>query len=733
MNKIWITIFMLLSVNLMTLSSVRAGTALIEAKIYSDSEIPPNRRNSQGILNSYSWSFENKNYTASVVIDERRYNRIRNKKKNRRYEVEYLPPMVYEGTKALQELIREFRWATRNWSLERKVNFVLGFVHSIPYTDDKTTGYDEFYKYPTETLTEGKGDCEDTSMLLASILSGLNFELALFHLPKHIAVGIKGNFTGWYIPYKNDKYFFCEATSNSYTLGMMPEVYKNVDVKIIPITPDTLLPKQVKPRAVQPTPKLPSPPSSQSAFQNGIELYRNARYNEAIKSLQLALAGFSNPKKRAEVYIYLGGAEYGFSEGSASEAEASAKNRFQEALRQNPDQELLWPGHPKFMPWFEEVGRKSIGRLTVSASPSQTEIWIYGDEMNKKKLGSGTTPINIRLFKGTYTVEGVHEGRSEKKNVKIEPDSLTQLNLEIQPPSELLSPLELLSPPRVADINQKIMVKAKVINNIGVKSIYLFYRFSHSLSSKPSEYNSVVLAKDTLDIYSGYIPPHSEAGYVWYYLTTDRAGNNPKSEIHKIRIERDSSPEKPSILDEPIAHQGIWANYAWSSSVFEDGSSLFDWNRGDSINFTYLREGKNHQTFGVQLDYSYQNLSNMSAIFQWAPALKGSSITLTLLGGVAGYSNFDSTRTQTTLSSRPLYMTPILGLGLKLYPLDRISIDAMCSFKLPSDFDITFLYHYEIGTRIYINNLLNMKFGYSQFELGDRNLKRMQIGLGFTF
>lgn len=732
MNKIWIMIFMLLSVNLMTSSTVKADAAMIEAKIYRRIAVA-RYLETPGIPKSYVWYFENKPYTALMVIDEQCYNRIRNQEKRRRNDIQHLPQMVYKGTKALQQLIREFRRVTQNWDPERKVNFVLGFVHGIPWTDDKTTGYDDFYKYPTETLAEGKGDCEDTSMLFASILSGLGFESALFYLPGHIAVGVKGNFTGWSLPFKNDNYFFCETASQNYTLGMMPEDFKNVDVTVMPITPNPVPSKLVRPQPVPPMPELLSPPSSQSALQNGIRLYLDARYNEAIKSLQLALAGFSNPKDRAEAYIYLGGAEYGFSEGSASEAEASAKNRFQEALRQNPDQELPWPRHPKFMPWFEEVRKKSIGILTISASPSQTEIRIYGDEI-RKELVSGTTPINIRLFKGTYTVEGIHEGRSKfKEDVKIEPDSQKQLELKIQPSSELLSSFELLLSPEIADVNQKILIKAKVTDDIGVKPIYLFYRFSHSLASKPSEYNSIVLTKDTLDIYSGYIPSHSEAGYVWYYLTNDRGGNNPKSEIYKIRIKRDSPPEKPPILNEPIAHQGIWANYAWSSSVFEDDASFFDWNRGDSINFTYLHEGKNHQTFGVQLDYSYQNLSNMSAIFQWGPALKGSPITLMLLGGLVGYRNLDSTRTQTTLSSRPLYMTPILGLGLKLYPLDRISIDAICSFKLPSDFDITFLYHYEIGTRIYINNLLNMKFGYSQFELGDGNLKRMQIGLGFTF
>ena len=173
MNKIWITIFMLLSVNLMTSSAVRAEAVLIEAKIYSG--IVTNRYlDIPGLQRSYSWEFENKHYTALMVIDEQWYNRIRNEKKRRMYDLQHFPQMVYKGTDSLKELIREFnRVMSPTLSPERRVNFVLSFVQAIPWTDDNTTGYDEFYKYATETLAEGKGDCEDTSILFAAILRGI--------------------------------------------------------------------------------------------------------------------------------------------------------------------------------------------------------------------------------------------------------------------------------------------------------------------------------------------------------------------------------------------------------------------------------------------------------------------------------------------------------------------------------------------------------------------------------
>ena len=61
-----------------------------------------------------------------------------------------------------------------SWSRQDRVDFVLSFVQSLPYTlDDVTTGYDEFRRYAVETLIEGGGDCEDTTILVAAILRGL--------------------------------------------------------------------------------------------------------------------------------------------------------------------------------------------------------------------------------------------------------------------------------------------------------------------------------------------------------------------------------------------------------------------------------------------------------------------------------------------------------------------------------------------------------------------------------
>ncbi|MFC7047360.1 hypothetical protein ACFQH6_19820 [Halobacteriaceae archaeon GCM10025711] len=57
-----------------------------------------------------------------------------------------------------------------------KVEFLIDFVQNLPYVpDDVSAGVDEYPKYMMETLVEAGGDCEDSSILLASLLLSSSF------------------------------------------------------------------------------------------------------------------------------------------------------------------------------------------------------------------------------------------------------------------------------------------------------------------------------------------------------------------------------------------------------------------------------------------------------------------------------------------------------------------------------------------------------------------------------
>ena len=61
------------------------------------------------------------------------------------------------------------------------------FVQEIPYEEEIDC---EYPQYPIETLVNDKGDCEDKSILCASFLDLLGYNVSLLSLPNHMAVGV---------------------------------------------------------------------------------------------------------------------------------------------------------------------------------------------------------------------------------------------------------------------------------------------------------------------------------------------------------------------------------------------------------------------------------------------------------------------------------------------------------------------------------------------------------------
>ena len=251
----------LLIIRLLINADAIANAALSSVRIMEGitQQRPPNTR--QTIGRRYVWNFRGRHYTVLMTIDLERYNSYSGKE---RYDI---PKLVEEGRTTIGNLTREFQRIfkqNRNWSRQDHVDFVLSFVQSLPYTlDDVTTGYDEFRRYAVETLIEGGGDCEDTTILVAAILRGLGEETALIFTPGHIALGVSGDFTGSSLTYKGIKYFYCETTGTGWTVGKLPaSVGTKVD-EIVPLSPSKVGPapkpdERTTPE-IDPTPEIPVP------------------------------------------------------------------------------------------------------------------------------------------------------------------------------------------------------------------------------------------------------------------------------------------------------------------------------------------------------------------------------------------------------------------------------------------------------------------------------------------
>ena len=224
---------------------------------------PPNTRGSIG--RRYVWNFRGRHYTILMTIDLERYNSYSGKE---RYDI---PKLVEEGRTTIGNLTREFQRTfkrNRSWTRQDRVDFVLSFVQSLPYThDDVTTGYDEFRRYAVETLIEGGGDCEDTTILVAAILRGLGEKTALIFTPGHIALGVSGDFKGASLTYNNTKYYYCETTGTGWTVGTFPASVGSTVDRIVPLSPSKIGPapkpeKTTTPPLVQPKPTPTTPEST---------------------------------------------------------------------------------------------------------------------------------------------------------------------------------------------------------------------------------------------------------------------------------------------------------------------------------------------------------------------------------------------------------------------------------------------------------------------------------------
>ena len=187
----------------------------------------------------YTWKYKGKTWTWDISIPKKLYEYYKNKPHNREenyaqyalsdYDRPYLDSMINGFKKTAEE---------EGFSDYDTVMFIVSFVQSLKYTSDKvTTGYDEYPRYPIETLVDNGGDCEDTAILTAALLHELGYGVVLIELPEHMAVGVKGGggIYGSYYDYNGGKYYYLETTNTGWDIGQIPPEYENTKVTIRPM------------------------------------------------------------------------------------------------------------------------------------------------------------------------------------------------------------------------------------------------------------------------------------------------------------------------------------------------------------------------------------------------------------------------------------------------------------------------------------------------------------------
>ena len=271
-------------------------------------------------------------------------------------------------------------------------------------------------------------------------------------------------------------------------------------------------------------------------LEKGIEQYEATQFKDAIKSLRSALRGLSESKQRALAHLYLGCSKRGF-----GESDYTVSEDFREALRHNPDQMLpprIGEDHPVFEPLLEKVRSESTGELKVTCSLPHAEIWIDGNDIDRKMIGIGTS--SIRLYVGDYTVEGVFEGISRKQTFTIVPDGHEILYLE-------LPPILRHEPPSRASVGEIIPLSLNLISSEKPKQVQIRYIIYDKHGEELDRGNQeMLLWKEqpipSTWIYRADLPSQKNVGRISYFIKADEA-RSPKEQYHEIYIVDENLPE----------------------------------------------------------------------------------------------------------------------------------------------------------------------------------------------
>ena len=198
---------------------------------------------------TYRWTFNDKNWKLSMDIPITTYETYRYSPVNRipqSVNNDAMRSFVTSDDKVIEDFADKLSSLAKNEGYDsiKTANFILRFVQSnIAYKSDEVSKKEvEYWRFPVETLVDKQGDCEDTSVLFASIMVALGYDTVLLYYILeddigHLAVGIHINgITGDYVVYNDDKkYFYCETTTAGINVGELPSDIPSKPDKIVKI------------------------------------------------------------------------------------------------------------------------------------------------------------------------------------------------------------------------------------------------------------------------------------------------------------------------------------------------------------------------------------------------------------------------------------------------------------------------------------------------------------------
>jgi hypothetical protein len=184
----------------------------------------------------YRFNFQLNSYVWDLPVSLRSYFTFKDKPR-----LTDIVAMARENDPSLDTMVRLIEDSALNNNLKKSdiVSLVGKLTQSFPRTNkDVKTPYDDYPRYPVETLVEEAGDSQDNAILAAALLYRLEYDVVFFLYQdlKHLAVGVYMPGTGGYgWEYKGKRYYYLETTGENWALGECPPQYNTTTPGIIPI------------------------------------------------------------------------------------------------------------------------------------------------------------------------------------------------------------------------------------------------------------------------------------------------------------------------------------------------------------------------------------------------------------------------------------------------------------------------------------------------------------------
>jgi hypothetical protein len=191
------------------------------------------------IVSDFAWENEARQFAMSLVIRRAIYDEFKSKPRLLQAE-QWASEYVAKGIVGeVHDLAGQLAKMGYKYGTYSEVSFILSFVQqNVKYKSDlETTGQEEYPRYPVETLADKVGDCEDSAILAAAILKCLGYEVALFLMPGHCALGVAGaeGMAGFSKKYGDYNYYYCEMTAAGWIFGEKPGAVDGASIEVIPV------------------------------------------------------------------------------------------------------------------------------------------------------------------------------------------------------------------------------------------------------------------------------------------------------------------------------------------------------------------------------------------------------------------------------------------------------------------------------------------------------------------